>query len=207
MGTEGGFAALLNDSVNAQFKKILDAWGTYLRSPPSAYVLGKDPRHGCFGRDAREAMPPAVPVFIAQSTSDGVVLANSIALLQDKWCKAGSALSVLWLEPLATGPNGPLVTHGLEATVSGPAATAWIQDRFNSLPAPNTCDVPPHPCRELIAKARLRLPSERVLHRTQTRPVHVIGIRLTVTARGSGCGDRGSRLMRWGLSRSGFARS
>ncbi len=87
-------------------------------------MLGKDPWHGWFGRGAREAMPPAVPVFIAQSISDGVVLANSIALMQDKWCKAGSALSVLWLGPLATGPNGPLVSHGLEATVSGPAATA-----------------------------------------------------------------------------------
>ncbi len=90
-------------------------------------------------------LPPAVPVFIGQSISDGVVLANSIALLQDKWCKAGSALSIDWLGPLAGGANGPIVTHGLEATVSGPAATAWIQDRFNSLPAPNTCDVPPPP--------------------------------------------------------------
>ncbi len=90
-------------------------------------------------------LPPSVPVFIGQSTSDGVVLANSIALLQDKWCKAGSALSVLWLGPLAGGSNGPIVTHGLEAKVAGPAATAWIQDRFNSLPVPNTCDTPPPP--------------------------------------------------------------
>ncbi len=63
MGTEGGFAAFLNDSVNAQFKKILDAWGTYLRSPSSAYVLRKDPRHGWFGRDARKAMPNFVKEF------------------------------------------------------------------------------------------------------------------------------------------------
>ncbi len=145
MGTDGGFAALLNDSVNAKFKKVLDAWGTYLRSPPSAYVLGKDPRHGWFGRDAREAMPPAVPVFIAQSSSDGVVLANSIALMQDKWCKAGSVLSIDWLGPLATGSDGPIATHSLEAIAAGPTATAWIHDRFNSLPAPNTCDVPPPP--------------------------------------------------------------
>ncbi len=90
-------------------------------------------------------LPPAVPVFIGQSISDGVVLANSIALMQDKWCKAGSALSILWLGPLASGANGPIVTHGLEANVAGPAATAWIQDRFNALPAPNTCDTPPPP--------------------------------------------------------------
>jgi len=28
MGTEGGFAAFLNDKLNAQFKKVLDHWGT-----------------------------------------------------------------------------------------------------------------------------------------------------------------------------------
>ncbi len=90
-------------------------------------------------------LPPAVPVFIAQSSSDGVVLANSIALMQDKWCKAGSVLSIDWLGPLATGSDGPIATHSLEAIAAGPAATAWIHDRFNSLPAPNTCDVPPPP--------------------------------------------------------------
>ena len=36
MGTPGGFAAFLNDKVNAQFKKILNAWATFLSSPDLA---------------------------------------------------------------------------------------------------------------------------------------------------------------------------
>jgi phosphatidylserine decarboxylase len=42
MGTEGGFAAFLNDKLNAQLKKVLNHWGTFLKSPDSAYVLADD---------------------------------------------------------------------------------------------------------------------------------------------------------------------
>lgn len=57
MATSGGFSAFLNDKVNAQLKKILNAWGEFLRSPESAYVLSDDPKKGWFGRDAKAAMP------------------------------------------------------------------------------------------------------------------------------------------------------
>lgn len=57
MGTPGGFAAFLNDKVNAQFKKILDEWGRFLKSPDSCYVLSDAPHKGWFGRDAQKAMP------------------------------------------------------------------------------------------------------------------------------------------------------
>jgi phosphatidylserine decarboxylase len=57
MGTPSGFAAFLDDRVNAQFKKILNAWSEFLSSPASCYVLDDDPEHGWFGRAAREAMP------------------------------------------------------------------------------------------------------------------------------------------------------
>jgi len=39
MGTEGGFAAFLNDKLNAQFKRVLNHWGTFLKSQDSNYVL------------------------------------------------------------------------------------------------------------------------------------------------------------------------
>ena len=42
MGTEGGFAAFLNDKLNAQFKDVLNHWGTFLKSPESNYVLLAD---------------------------------------------------------------------------------------------------------------------------------------------------------------------
>jgi phosphatidylserine decarboxylase len=64
MGTEGGFAAFLNDDVNAAFKAILNDWAVFLDSPDSRYVLGKDPRHGWFGHDAMAAMPGFETEFV-----------------------------------------------------------------------------------------------------------------------------------------------
>lgn len=63
MATSGGFAAFLNDKVNTQLKKILNAWATFLSSPDSRSVLNDDPEHGWFGRDAMAAMPDFVKEF------------------------------------------------------------------------------------------------------------------------------------------------
>ena len=63
MGTQAGTAAFLNDKVNIQLKKILNAWGVFLKSEDSRYVLSDDPETGWFGRDAQEAMPGFVQDF------------------------------------------------------------------------------------------------------------------------------------------------
>jgi phosphatidylserine decarboxylase len=57
MGTAAGFAAFLNGRVNAQLKQVLNAWGRFLSSSASAYVLNQDPRRGWFGADALKDMP------------------------------------------------------------------------------------------------------------------------------------------------------
>ena len=57
MGTAAGFAAFLNERVNAQLKKVLNVWGRFLSSSDSTYVLSQDPHKGWFGEDARKAMP------------------------------------------------------------------------------------------------------------------------------------------------------
>jgi len=64
MGTIGGFAAFLNDKVNAQLKKVLNEWGRFLSSSDSTYVLNKDPHSGWFGADAQKAMPNFDKEFI-----------------------------------------------------------------------------------------------------------------------------------------------
>ncbi|HPF11641.1 MAG TPA: phosphatidylserine decarboxylase family protein [Flavobacteriaceae bacterium] len=57
MGTHAGFAAFLDAGLNKQLKKVLNAWGTFLKSADSVYVLNKNPRSGWFGEDARKQMP------------------------------------------------------------------------------------------------------------------------------------------------------
>jgi phosphatidylserine decarboxylase len=48
MGTPSGYAAFLDPEINAMIKKVLNAWGEFLRSPASAEVLN-DSSHGWFG--------------------------------------------------------------------------------------------------------------------------------------------------------------
>jgi hypothetical protein len=79
-------------------------------------------------------LPSDMPVLITQSTADAVVLAWPNGVLQDTWCAAGSALSMLWLGK---------VSHQDTAMVAGPQVVSWIADRFAGRPAGRTCDVPP----------------------------------------------------------------
>ncbi len=64
MATAAGMAAFLNERVNAQLKKILNAWARFLSCEDSAYVLNEHPRKGWFGADARRAMPEFEREFI-----------------------------------------------------------------------------------------------------------------------------------------------
>jgi phosphatidylserine decarboxylase len=57
MGTAAGMAAFLNERVNAQLKRVLNAWARFLSSTDSTYVLNEHPRTGWFGADALKAMP------------------------------------------------------------------------------------------------------------------------------------------------------
>jgi phosphatidylserine decarboxylase len=57
MGTAAGFAAFLNDAVNAQLKKILNEWARFLSSSDSTYVLNQEPHRGWFGAAAQKTMP------------------------------------------------------------------------------------------------------------------------------------------------------
>jgi phosphatidylserine decarboxylase len=52
MGTPSGFAAFLNDKVNAQMGRMLNTWGEFLKSHESTYVLSTDPKSGWFSADA-----------------------------------------------------------------------------------------------------------------------------------------------------------
>lgn len=87
---------------------------------------------------ARAQTPPPypadLPVFIAQGTADEVVLAWPNAVLQERWCEAGSDLTMLWM-------GG--VGHMQAAIAAGPSATQWIADRFEGTSAKPNCSFPP----------------------------------------------------------------
>lgn len=102
------------------------------------YFVANPVTNAAWASVGREQTPPPLPtdmpVFIAQSIADEVVLAWPNGVLQESWCGAGSTLSMLWLG---------MVSHQDTAMVAGPQVVSWIADRFAGRQAGRTCDVPP----------------------------------------------------------------
>ncbi|KAJ5389130.1 uncharacterized protein N7496_000198 [Penicillium cataractarum] len=61
MGTPSGYAAFLDPEINAMLKKVLNAWGEFLRSPASAEVLNNT-SHGWFGETGHRDLTIAARV-------------------------------------------------------------------------------------------------------------------------------------------------
>ncbi|MBO1413018.1 phosphatidylserine decarboxylase family protein [Streptomyces sp. FH025] len=69
MGTQAGFAAFLDDKVNAALRYMLHEWSVYLESPESTYVLNDDPETGWFGEKALAAMPGFAQTFVCDPSA------------------------------------------------------------------------------------------------------------------------------------------
>lgn len=79
-------------------------------------------------------LPSSMPLFLAQSTADDVVLAWPNARLQRDWCAAGSTITAEWLGK---------VSHIETGLVAGPSAIQWAAGRFAGETAQSTCSVQP----------------------------------------------------------------
>ena len=68
-------------------------------------------------------MRPAMPTFIVQGTGDTLVLPNTQAELSERWCRAGSDLSMLWLDGAshlsAQSLSGTAVSNGFKPASTG----------------------------------------------------------------------------------------
>ncbi len=75
-------------------------------------------------------LPADLPVLIGQGLADTVVLPPTTALLQQRWCAAGSRLTVDWIGTLQHIPAGNAV---------GPLAVTDFEQRRAGIPAGTTC--------------------------------------------------------------------
>ncbi|MFE4971365.1 phosphatidylserine decarboxylase family protein [Kitasatospora sp. NPDC056651] len=69
MGTQAGFAAFLDDKVNAHLEAILHEWSTYLKSPASTYVLDEKENHW-FSQEALARMPDFTKTFVCDPDAE-----------------------------------------------------------------------------------------------------------------------------------------
>lgn len=106
----------------------------------SSDPLANPPWRDALNEQTPPPLPADMPVFIAQGTADEIVLPWPNAIVQEQWCAAGSALTMLWMGN---------VNHQEAALVSGPTVVQWLADRFLGLPAEANCafpsPIPPSP--------------------------------------------------------------
>jgi phosphatidylserine decarboxylase len=122
MGTSGGFAAFLNDRVNAQLKKILNEWARFLDSPNSCYVLDADPTSGWFGRDAQAAMPD----FVKEFQCDPAKVYYGFTSWDDFFTRPFRD----GLRPVASPGNDGVIVNACEAAPFRIATDVNLYDRF-----------------------------------------------------------------------------
>jgi pimeloyl-ACP methyl ester carboxylesterase len=76
------------------------------------------------------ALPPEIPVFLAQGTADVIIHPDVTKDYDAKLCKAGSKVHMLLM---------PNIGHGRAAQASTQDMLEWTGDRFAGKPAPDDC--------------------------------------------------------------------
>jgi phosphatidylserine decarboxylase len=92
MATDAGGSAFLDSQVNERLKAILDAWGAFLASSDSRYVLSKDPRSGWFGADARKGQRPVA------SPDDPSVIVNACESAPYRIARRVKRIDQFWIK-------------------------------------------------------------------------------------------------------------
>lgn len=108
--------------------------GIVLQRFGKRYFLGDPSREptwaAAFAAQTPPPLPPTMPVLVAQGLDDTVVLPPTTARLEQRWCAAGSRLTVAWLGDLG---------HVATGLTAGPLASTWFQQRFAGVEAGSTC--------------------------------------------------------------------
>ncbi len=88
------------------------------------------PWRGLLARNTPGLLPRELPLFLAQGTTDDLVRPQVTRDFADRQCRAGRAVTMLWL---------PGVGHLFAARDSAESAIAWMDERLAGLPPPTDC--------------------------------------------------------------------
>ncbi len=89
-----------------------------------------EPWRSLLEKNTPGALPPAIPVFLAQGTVDQIIRPAVTRDYMAKTCKAGSKVKLVML---------PDIGHGRAAQASTMEAVNWIADRFAGAVPPDDC--------------------------------------------------------------------
>ncbi len=93
-------------------------------------LADREPWRSLLARNTPGTLPPRIPVFLAQGSTDNLVLPRVTQDYRARLCRAGSRVAFDLV---------PGVGHLSIARDAAPAAIDWIGDRFAGEPAPSNC--------------------------------------------------------------------
>ena len=96
-------------------------------------LADREPWASLLARNTPGTLPPRIPIFLAQGSTDNLVLPQVTLDYRAKLCRAGSRVQFDLV---------PGVGHLSIARDAAPAAIDWIDDRFSGEPAPSNCGTP-----------------------------------------------------------------
>ncbi|KAA6407928.1 MAG: phosphatidylserine decarboxylase [Lasallia pustulata] len=131
MGTSSGFAVFLDPQVNAMFKKVLNAWGEYLRSPASAEVLGADPG-GWFGETGSKDLTSVANVGGTSFKFEEMYVCDPSAKHHgfNSWDGFFTRLFKEGIRPVAGPDNPDIIANACESTPYNVAYDVKARDKF-----------------------------------------------------------------------------
>jgi pimeloyl-ACP methyl ester carboxylesterase len=89
-----------------------------------------EPWHSLLAENSPGALPPEIPVFLAQGTDDVIIHPKVTEDYEARLCHSGSKVRMLLM---------PNIGHGRAAQASTQAVLAWTSERFAGKPAPDDC--------------------------------------------------------------------
>jgi pimeloyl-ACP methyl ester carboxylesterase len=89
-----------------------------------------EPWHTLLAENSPGALPPEIPVFLAQGTDDDIIHPKVTQDYAASLCSAGSKVRLVLL---------PNIGHSRAAQASTQALLDWTSDRFGAKPAPDDC--------------------------------------------------------------------
>ncbi|MGE4565466.1 MAG: phosphatidylserine decarboxylase family protein [Victivallaceae bacterium] len=122
MATTGGWAGFIDEKVNAHLKVILDAWGNFLRSPESTYVLSDDPKSGWFGADAQKALPNFAHDFVCDPSKPHYGFKSWDDFFVREFREG--------IRPVAEPDNDAVVANACESAPFAIAENVRLRDKF-----------------------------------------------------------------------------
>ena len=131
MGTVSGFALFLDPKVNAMLKKVLNAWGDFLRSPASAAVLGDD-SEGWFGETGHKDLTAVANVGETNHKFEEMFICDPSAKYHGfhSWDGFFTRLFREGIRPVASPENQDVIANACESMPFNIAHDVKAREKF-----------------------------------------------------------------------------